>query len=111
MTPDELALILIANGFRAKVYRETRIYLGGYGRDISAWLEKETSGALPADGSVLHVRSSWRSQHNALRCKGVKHAILLDLHAAGLLSVAPPDDWRRVTLEEPRRRAPVPSGH
>jgi hypothetical protein len=104
MSPDECAAALLAAGFRAKRYGEARIYIGGYGRDISAWLESDAAGVLPVDGATLHVRSSWRSPHNALRCKGVKHAILSDLHAAGLASVAPPEDWRQIRLDEQRSR-------
>jgi hypothetical protein len=102
MNADSLAAMLLAHGFRAKAYHGSRVYLDGYGRDVKAWLEPGASGELPADGAFLHVRSSWRSHLNGLRCKGVKHAILTDLYAAGFLSSPPPEDWRRVRLDEPR---------
>lgn len=108
MSLAELAEHLVRGGFRAKLYGVNRIYIAGYGRDISAWLTSPTSQApsvaspSSADGLFLYVSSSWRSPHNGLRCKGVKHAILTDLHAAGFLSSPPPGDWRRVMLDEPR---------
>lgn len=108
MSLAELAEHMVRGGFRAKLYAGNRIYIAGYGRDISAWLTPPASPTASiaslgsADGLFLHVRSSWRSPHNGLRCKGVKHAILTDLHAAGFLSSPPPGDWRRVALDEPR---------
>lgn len=99
---DELARILIACGFDARVWRGQRVYLGGYGRDISAYLEpRGLSAEFPADGARLDVRSSWQAaRYNGLRCKGVKHEILKDLWRARLISTPPPERWQDVSLAD-----------
>lgn len=91
-------------GFACRVWREQRVYLHGYGRDITAYLEPcDDDGLRPADGAGLDVRSNWQAaKHNGLRCKGVKHAILKDLWAARLISEPPPEKWQDVVLVEPR---------
>lgn len=103
----ELASIMTACGFTVRLWRDQRVYLADYGRDITAYLEPQPILPMcPADGARLDVRSSWRSErYNGLRCKGVKHAILKDLWAAQLISTKPPADWKDVPLtdkSEPR---------
>ena len=108
---DELCRALRVCGFDARSWRGQRIYIRGYGRDIKAWLsgEPDTTGILPADAWRLAVTSSWRAAlQNGLRCKGVKHAILSDLHVAGLISVEPPARWQDVVLDAPHAvRSPI----
>jgi hypothetical protein len=106
---DELARILTGCGFDARVWRGQRVYLGGYGRDITAFFEPRTlCPEHPADGVRLDVRSSWQAaRYNGLRCKGVKHAILKDLWRACLLSAPPPDRWQDVPLTEAPLVRPV----
>lgn len=107
---DELARILIACGFDARAWRGQRIYLGGYGRDITAYLEpRDLSAEFPADGARLDVRSSWQAaRYNGLRCKGVKHEILKDLWRARLISSPPPERWQDVSLADaPVVRPPI----
>lgn len=88
-------------GFHVRVWRAARIYIEGYGRDISAYLEPPIEpGAAPLDHCPLIVRSNWRApNHNGLRCKGVKHAMLTDLYRAELISEPPPAHWRDVPLD------------
>lgn len=97
---SDLARILAACGFAVRLWRSQRIYLSGYGRDISAYLEPGADlGPRPCDGVRLEVRSNWQAaRYNGLRCKGVKHAILHDLWTARLLSESPPARWQDVTL-------------
>lgn len=89
-------------GFHVRAWREARIYIDGYGRDISAYLEPPSEpGAAPLDNCPLIVRSNWRApNHNGLRCKGVKHQMLTDLFKAELILTPPPDDWRHVLLDD-----------
>lgn len=91
-------------GFECRVWRDQRVYLHGYGRDITAYLEPfGDEGLALADGARLDVRSNWQAaKHNGLRCKGVKHAILKDLWAARLVTTPPPEKWQDVMLVEPR---------
>jgi hypothetical protein len=107
--PSALSEILSACGFNARLYKGGRIYISGYGKDIKACLVAgPISGPLPADGYALSVSSSWRAaQYNGLRCKGVKHAILEDLYAARLISMAPPARWQDVSLDAPHARRPA----
>lgn len=100
---DSLRLILASCGFDVRAWRSKRLYLHSYGRDIKAWLEPgSVQPGLPADGWRLFVTSTWRaSRQNGLRCKGVKHAILRDLFAAGLISAPPPERWQDVVLDAP----------
>jgi hypothetical protein len=99
---DDLCEALVYCGFRVRRWKGERLYLGGYGRDISAYLEPDCGGGpSPADGYRLVVTSSWRAaRYNGLRCKGVKHAIWGDLYRAALVSAPPPVDWQGVTLDE-----------
>ena len=98
-----------ACGFNVRLYRDRRLYISGYGRDIKAYLEPcDHNGPLPADGYALHVASTWRApQFNGLRCKGVKHAILEDLFAARLISTAPPTKWQEVELDTAQGKRPT----
>lgn len=88
-------------GFYVRAWRGARLYIDGYGRDISAYLEPPIEpGAAPLDNCALIVRSNWRApNHNGLRCKGVKHAMLTDLYRAELISEPPPAHWRDVQLD------------
>lgn len=99
-----LAEALTYCGFQLRVWRDQRVYLQGYGRDITAYLEpRACDGQRLADGARLDVRSNWQAaKHNGLRCKGVKHSILKDLWAARLISEPPPEKWQDVMLSEPR---------
>lgn len=106
---EDLCRILRACGFDASSWRGQRIYIRGYGRDIKAWLSPgpDAGGSLPVDAFRLIVTSTWRAAlHNGLRCKGVKHAILCDLYAAGLMSAAPPARWQDVVLDTPHAVRP-----
>lgn len=107
--PEMLSSILVACGFRVRLWKAKRLYLSGYGRDVRAYLEADTSaGPSPADGYRLVVSSSWKvHQYNGLRCKGVKHAILEDLYVAGLLSKPPPARWQDVVLDAPQAARPA----
>lgn len=102
MTPLQIAETLMKLGFQAKPYGATKIYLSGYGRDVSAYIDVagDATGPRLADGRTLTVTSKWRSPQNALRCKGVKHAIMVDLYNADLLTARPPEHWRDVVLDE-----------
>lgn len=103
----ETAALMTRCGFTVRPWR-SRLYLDGYGRDISAYVEMALEpGAAPLDGAMLTVVSNWRSRHNGLRCKGVKHAILSDLYRAELVSEAPPAHWRDVPLERAKETRPI----
>jgi len=106
---DELAAALAYCGFNVRRWKGERLYLSGYGRDISAYLETAAPpGPAPADGYRLVVTSSWRApRHNGLRCKGVKHALLCDLFAAGLIGAPPPPSWQDVILDAPQSERPA----
>lgn len=93
-------------GFQVRCWRDKRLYLIGYGRDIQAWIEHDDARI---DADALRISTTWRSRHAAARCKSVKHAILCDLYAAGLLAKAPPDHWRDLSLPSrtPATRTPV----
>lgn len=99
MNAERLANFLEAHGLRVKLWRERRVYVFGYGRDVSCAIEP-IPGEPTLDRARILVTSNWRSPHVGLRCKGVKHALLQDLFGLGLLSAAPPDDWRRVQLDD-----------
>jgi len=100
---DALSQILSACGFNARLWKGSRIYLSGYGKDIKAYLQEGAlRGPLPADGYELTISSTWRMpQYNGLRCKGVKHAMLEDLFAARLISAPPPARWQDVDIHAP----------
>jgi hypothetical protein len=101
MTLAMLAQRLTAAGFSVRPWRDQRLYLAGYGPCIKAYLEPpKAPGAKPCDGARLVVQSSWSSKHSALHAKGVKHAVLQDLFAAGLLSAPPPSRWQDVPLDD-----------
>lgn len=97
----QIADLMRRCGFQVRAWRGTRLYIDGYGRDISAYLAPPIEpGAAPLDHCPLIVRSNWRApNHNGLRCKGVKHAMLSDLYRAELISVPPPAHWRDVPLD------------
>lgn len=97
----QIADLMHRCGFHVRAWRGARLYIDGYGRDISAYLEPPIEpGAAPLDHCPLIVRSNWRApNHNGLRCKGVKHAMLTDLYRAELISDPPPAHWRDVPLD------------
>lgn len=107
--PRSLSEIMSACGFNVRLYRDSRVYISGYGRDIKAYLAPcDGVGPLPADGYALHVASSWRApQFNGLRCKGIKHAILEDLYTARLITLAPPAKWQEVELDASHGKRPT----
>ncbi|MFZ4602984.1 MAG: hypothetical protein ACOYM8_11050 [Caulobacterales bacterium] len=98
----QLAAIMTACGFSVRVWRDARVYLNGYGRDVRAYLEPRTlDPQAPAADAKLVVSSTWQApRYNGLRCKGVKHAILKDLWTAQLISAPPPERWQDVTLAD-----------
>lgn len=101
-----LAAIMRECGFDAGAWKGERVYLSGYGAAIRAYLTipslpLDRAGAPPCDGASLIVTSFWKSTKSGLHAKGVKHAILMDLYAAGLISEAPPARWQDVSLEAP----------
>ena len=99
---------LCACGFQARASRsakgEERIYLSGYGRDITAMLRitaEVFAGSIPHFAPAqLIVTSSWKrgTLLNTQRCKGVKHAIWKDLHTAGVMPERPPERWIDVSI-------------
>lgn len=100
---ERLAAKMAAFGFRVRCWKSRRVYVQGYGRDVTAYIEPSDASATTADASRIIVSSNWRSPHAGLRCKGIKHALLRDLYAVGLLSERPPDDWKQVSLDDPPR--------
>jgi hypothetical protein len=108
MNATRLAAFLEARGFRVRLWRERRVYVSGYGKDVSCAIEP-VADAKTLDDAVITVSSTWRSPHAGLRCKGVKHTLLWDLFALGLLSQKPPRDWQAVKLDDrpPVARAPI----
>ncbi|MBI1256569.1 MAG: hypothetical protein GC204_03775 [Chloroflexi bacterium] len=107
MSARPLADRLARYGFRVRLWNDRRIYLAGYGREISAYIEPLAGDDPMLDGARIVVESRWRSSKAALHAKGVKHAILKDLHDAGILSERPPDDWRKIRLDDPRPGRPL----
>lgn len=99
MNAARLAAFLEARGFRVRLWQERRVYVSGYGKDISCAIEP-VAGDRTLDKAVITVRSTWRSPHAGLRCKGVKHTLLWDLYALGLLTETPPRDWQAVKMDE-----------
>jgi len=97
---DALLVELDRADLAPKKWRTQRIYIRGPHKTISAYFlvadpERESWPHL-MDGVTLHVESKWRSHKSDLHAMGVKHAILKQLHAAGLLETPPPADWRAV---------------
>ncbi len=95
------------SGFEAKIWRNERIYLNGYGRDIKAYfllfdpedVPPDSDWAL-LDGVVLKVSSHGDKSAKWLlnRAKQVKHAIMLDVHACGVGAEHPCESWQEVDL-------------
>jgi hypothetical protein len=98
MNAVDLAARLTAAGFKVRLWRDRRVYIQGYGRDIRAYIEPGASTTL--DDARIDITTSWRSHHATMHCKGVKHALLSDLFDAGLLDTPPPDHWRLVRIED-----------
>lgn len=101
-----LAATLLQCGLDAEAWKGERVYLSGYGTAVRAYLTipslpLDQLGARPCDGANLVVTSFWKSTKSGLHAKGVKHAILSDLYAAGLISEAPPARWQDVALDAP----------
>jgi hypothetical protein len=88
---EALTAALNTAGFTAKAWKGTRIYLNGYGRDISAYITMDEPGAEAEegrlfDGCALKVYSNCDSQPGAWRAnraKQVKHDIMTSLYADG----------------------------
>lgn len=100
MTIEALAQELRECGIPAKVWNDGKLFIDGYGRQLKISVSISEFGARPLDHATITVTTSWKSTKAGLYCKGVKHALLVDLHLAGFISHAPPDDWRKVVLDE-----------
>jgi hypothetical protein len=100
MSFEKLADELRACGIAAKVWNDGKIFIDGYGRQLKISVTPSEGGSRPLDMAVIHVTSTWKSTKAALYCKGAKHALLGDLYLAGFISAPPPDDWRKVVLDE-----------
>jgi hypothetical protein len=102
---SSLAAVLRRCGFDAETWKGERVYLAGYGPAVRAYLTlpslpSRATGLRPCDGARLVVTSFWKSTKSGLHAKGVKHAILCDLHRAGLISQEPPERWQDVSLDD-----------
>lgn len=101
-----LANLLCEKGFKARYHLPTcRVYLNGYGRDISAYFELDPDGSQfdpndPLHGTNLKVWSnSYQSQAWLVnRCKQVKHSIMLAIKRTGLVSCEVCQRWEDVIL-------------
>ena len=80
----------------------TRIYLGGFGKDIKAYIElDEPESAVTDDlwcGARLSVRSRAAAPDNWLlnREKQIRHAIMIRLSESQIVDCKVCDDWRDV---------------
>lgn len=106
---EALTAALNASGFTAKAWKDQRIYLNGYGKDISAYitLDTPTDAAVDGrlfDGCALKVYSNAEQSGAWLvnRRKQVKHQIMVQLYDDGQgvtgYFEAPTDDWQKVIL-------------
>lgn len=88
---EALSAAMNAAGLTTKAWKGTRIYVNGYGRDISAYItidepESEAVEGRLFDGCALRVYSNCDSQSGAWRAnraKQVKHDIMTTLYADG----------------------------
>ena len=114
---DTLHEYLNANGFKASIWQDRRIYLNGflgskYDRDIKAYIEidepldevpdvSESSPVHPLmAGCAVKVFSNADQERQWLanRAKQFKRGVAVQLHEVGLLKDAPPEDWREIAL-------------
>lgn len=100
MNIEALAQELRECGIPAKVWNEGKLFIDGYGRQLKISVSLSELGPRPLDHATITVTTSWKSTKAGLYCKGVKHALLVDLYLAGFTSTSPPDDWRKVVLDE-----------
>ena len=93
---------------QANIWKDRRIYLNGFGRDIKAYFhwdfETQSEPHHPQEDlftfSTLSVFSNCQTQTHKWRvnrAKQVKHGILMDLKNAGLLESCP-ENWEDVIL-------------
>jgi len=89
---------LEAAEFRASIWRDRRIYINGFGRDIKAYIEldnpaDEADTTRLFDGAALRVYSNCDSQPaiwRMNRAKQVKHELMERLHASGITAYLGP---------------------
>jgi hypothetical protein len=105
---DALTIALQEHGFTVKAYQGFRIYLNGYGRDISAYIvlddpdEEAETGRL-YDGCALKVFSNCNNQGakwRINRAKQIKHTIMTSLYESGIVAYLGPicESWEDVIL-------------
>jgi hypothetical protein len=107
---EALAAALTEAGFKANIFKGQRIYLNGYGRDISAYItldypDDEVAQGRLFDGCALKVFSNCDSQTGKWRtnrAKQIKHAIMERLYSEGdgitAYLGAPCENWEDVIL-------------
>lgn len=99
---EALAAVLKEKGFSCSIWQNSRIYLNGYGKDISAFITfddpTEEDFQNPYSGCCLKVFTkteapkSWRVN----RCKQVKHKIMLGM--GYIVGSEPCERWEDVIL-------------
>ena len=62
---DQLTNFLNDNGFKARPWREFRVYLNGYGKDIKAYIELDEPTAELGDSTICSTAA--RSEFLATR--------------------------------------------
>jgi hypothetical protein len=111
MTTQIVALTARLNeaGFKACIWKGSRIYLNGYGRDMKCYITFDDPDADAAtltgamglfDGAALKVYSDTEQSRAWLvnRAKQVKHVIMLRLAEAGVVTGPVCETWREVIL-------------
>jgi hypothetical protein len=111
MTTQIVALAARLNeaGFKACIWKASRIYLNGYGRDMKCCIMFDDPDADAAtltgpmglfDGAALKVYSNADQSHAWLvnRAKQVKHVIMLQLEEAGVITGPVCETWQEVIL-------------
>ena len=84
---EQLTNFLNDNGFKARPWREFRVYLNNYGKDIKAYIELDEPTAELGDDEYLFNGCALRVFSNAAqsrawlinRAKQVKHGIMCEL--------------------------------
>ena len=105
----ELCDRLNADGFKAAIWQDRRIYLNGCGKDIKAYIElddplrkRDPNDATDTlySGCTLKVYSNAAQDRAWLvnRAKKVKHALMLRLVENGIVPGPVCPDWRAVIL-------------
>ena len=98
---------MVDAGFDAKIWKESRIYINGEGRDIKAYITfDEPMSALGDEetplffGCSLKVFSDCAQDRVWLvnRAKQVKHGLMGRLHDAGIVTTTPCERWQDVIL-------------